>query len=136
MEKYKTLCAIIVNNKNEILLSKRAREPFKGCWSLISGLGASKDGMSPERGIIYEVGCDLGTNTFRGKQILTLPVKGNIYTNAVVVFLGKIDEKDIKLNPNDSLGIKWVSERDTKELNNLGFEHKTIIQEYLQKKHS
>lgn len=86
MEKPKALCAIITNNNNEILLSKRARNPFKENWSLISGLGASKDGMSSEEGVIYEVNCDLGTNTFKGRYIFTLPVKGDSYTNEVVVF--------------------------------------------------
>lgn len=33
-KKYTTICAIIENNKEEILLTKRARDPFKNHWGV------------------------------------------------------------------------------------------------------
>ncbi len=65
MSKYKTALAIIVNDKGEILLTKRAREPFKGYWALPGGIGESVKEIPPETGVIEEVHCDLGTRSFK-----------------------------------------------------------------------
>ncbi|MFA5933537.1 MAG: NUDIX domain-containing protein [Microgenomates group bacterium] len=72
-KKYKTVCAIILNNKKEILLTKRARNPFKGKWALPSGIGESMKGVPSEIGVVVEVRCDLGTNSFVGKFVFLFP---------------------------------------------------------------
>jgi ADP-ribose pyrophosphatase YjhB (NUDIX family) len=131
MTKYKTACAIIVNDKNEILLSKRGRDPFKGYWALISGIGQSKRGVAPEIGVIGEVSCDLNTGSFKGKHFLTLPIEGDENTDETVVFVGKINEAEIQPNPVYSLGYKWVPENNFVEFENLAFEHSRIMKEYL-----
>ena len=131
MKKYKTACAIIVNNKGEILLSKRGREPFKGYWALISGIGGSKKGLTHEIGVIKVVSADLGTNSFQGKYLFSLPIKKDEMTDEVIVFMGKINEDEIKIQPKFSQGIKWVSKNKIEEFKNLAFEHSQIINKYL-----
>ena len=132
MGKLKTACAIIENDKNEILLTRRAREPFRGYWGLISGVGESKKGIPPEIGIIEDVCCDLGTNSFKGKYLFSLPIEKDKMTDEVVVFVGNINKDEIKIQPEFSQEIKWVSKNNPKEFENLAFEHSQIIKRYLE----
>lgn len=41
-------CVIVVNNDNRILLIKRGRDPYVNKWSLISGIGYIKKGITIE----------------------------------------------------------------------------------------
>lgn len=132
MKKYTTACAIIKNDKDEILLSKRGREPFKNYWALISGIGANKNGMESEIGVIQEVKADLNTNSFQGKFLFSLPLKNDPKSNKVDVYIGKINESEIKVNPVYSAGIKWVLINDKDQFQNLAFEHSKIIEKYLE----
>jgi ADP-ribose pyrophosphatase YjhB (NUDIX family) len=134
--KYKIACAIIVNNKDEILLTKRAREPFKGKWALISGIGESKKGIPPEKGVVEEVTCDIGTKSFTTTSKFSIPVRGDKETDEVVVFVGTIKEDEIEIQPKFSSGIKWVPKNEIKKLHNLAFEHDQVIQKYLEHKSS
>lgn len=132
MKKYKTACAIIINDAGAILLTKRAREPFKGRWAIISGIGESKKGIMPEIGIVEEVRCDLSTNSFRGEYIFSIPIEGDQMTDEAMVFLGKVNENELLPNPNFSLGYKWVFPDKKEEFENLAFEHSKIIKKYLE----
>lgn len=134
MNKYKTACAIIVNENNEILLTKRAREPFKGYWALPSGIGESKKGIAPEVGIVEEVRCDLGTESFIGKLLFTIPIYNDNYTDEAFAFEGRINEAEINLDPVFSQGYKWFSTKDKKAFENLAFEHTAILQKYFKNK--
>lgn len=129
--KYKIACAIIINDNGDILLTKRGRDPFKGKWALISGIGESIKGFSPEKGIVEEVRNDLGTDSFKGKYSFRIPIGNDLLADENVVLVGKIDEKAIKLDPKFSVGIKWVSEKNIKEFEDLAFEHSEIIKKYL-----
>ena len=133
MEKFKTICAIVINEKGEVLLIKRGREPYKNHWALISGTGESKKGRLPEVAVIGEVNCDLSTNSFKGKCIFSVPVEDDEFTDEVIIFAGKVDEKEIKINPGFSEDFRWVSLTDAKVLGNLAFEHSRIIAEYLKR---
>ncbi|MFH0936741.1 MAG: NUDIX domain-containing protein [Candidatus Daviesbacteria bacterium] len=133
-KKYKTVCAIIINKKNEILLTKRARKPFKGKWAIISGIGESIKGTSPEIGVIEEVNCDLGTKSYRGTYLFSLPVVGDKKTDEMVVFAGTINEQEVNINPEYSEGIKWVPESQRDEFKDLAFGHSQIIEKYLEGK--
>lgn len=132
MEKYKIATALIVNSRDEILLTKRAREPFKGKWALVSGVGASKIfGLYPEMGVVREVKADLGTESFKGKFFLSIPITNDPMVDENVVYVGIINEDEIKLDPVFSDGIKWVSINDRGEFEGLAFEHSWIIDQYL-----
>lgn len=130
--KYKIATAIIVNNKGEVLLSKRGRDPFKGCWALVSGVGESKKGYPPEIGVIAEVLCDLGTKSFKGDYFFSLPVENDEIIDGNVVFVGTVNVDEIVLDPIYSQEIKWVSPNSKEEFENLAFEHSLIIKKYLE----
>lgn len=132
--KYKTICAIITNDKNEILLTKRNREPFRGYWAILSGMGESIKGFTPEEGVAEEVRCDTGTMSFKGERIFTLPIENDDMTDEAVVFAGQINEKELNPDPKFSQGIKWVPEKNLEEFKNLAFEHSKIIEKYLELK--
>ena len=136
MKKVKAICAVVVNDKDEILLIKRGREPFAGQWGLISGIGESKKGIKPEKGVIEEVNCDIQTTSFRGKHAFSIPVKNDKFVDEVVVFVGKVDESNLKINPPFSVDLKWASEEEAKKLKALAFEHKKIINEYFKRRKS
>jgi len=130
--KYTTVCAIVINNKNEILLTKRQREPFKNHWALFSGIGESKKGIPSNIGVVEEVNCDLRTESFKGKFIFSLPIENDRMSNKVDVYVGNINESEININPEFSAGIKWVSTKDTEAFKDLAFEHSKIIEKYLE----
>lgn len=131
-KKYTTICAIIENDKREILLTKRAREPFKNCWALVSGIGESKKDIKPEIGVIEEINCDLGTKSFRGKFLFSLPIENDPITNKIDIFVGKISKSEIKIQTKFSADIKWVAKNQVNEFANLAFEHSKIIKKYLE----
>lgn len=134
LKKIKTACAIIVNDRNEVLLTQRAREPFRELWALPSGIGESKKGVPPEVGVVEEVRCDLGTGSFKGEFLFSLPVEGDEMTDEAVVFVGKVNESELEPVPEFSLGIKWVPEARVEEFEGLAFEHGQIMEEYLRQK--
>ncbi len=131
MQKYKTACAIIVNKRDEILLIKRGREPHKDKWALVSGIGESKKGLSPETAVMGEVSWDLGTDSFKGEKIFSIPVKDDDQTDEVIVFLGEVNQSEIKLHPGHSSEYKWVLKKNLQEFTNLAFDHEVIIKKYL-----
>ncbi len=136
MSKYTTACAIVENATGQILLIKRGRDPFKGSWALISGIGESKKGIPPDVGIVGEVRWDIGTDTFRGERLFALPIDDDPYTDELVVFLGHIDPRvPITMRPGFSFDYKWVDRTDTQAFKNLAFEHPAIIQRYLELDH-
>lgn len=132
MKKLKAVCAIVINNKNEILLIKRGSEPFKEYWALISGIGESKKGIKPEVGVIEEVNCDLQTESFKGKHAFSLPVKNDKLVDEVVVFVGKVNEEEIRVRPPFSLDFKWVSKEEIQNFKNFAFNHQEIIRKYFE----
>jgi|GEM_PF-2793200 len=134
MKKYKIACAIILNTKQDkILLSKRARNPFKNKWALISGIGESMKGIAPEIGVIEEVNCDLGTKSFKIKSHFKLPIRNDEKADEIFVFIGTIKESEIKVQSKYSKGIKWINIDDIDKLQDTAFDHHIILKEYLKR---
>lgn len=120
----KATCAIILNAKSEVLLIKREN----GKWALPSGVGYSKPkhNLSPDQAVCKEVEADLGTQSFQGKRSFSIPVKDSKTTDEIIVFVGKINESEIKPKRE----VKWMSlEEATRE--QLAFDHAEIIKKYL-----
>ncbi|MDA2922488.1 NUDIX domain-containing protein [Patescibacteria group bacterium AH-259-L07] len=134
MEKVKATCAIVINDKKEILLIKRGREPFAGHWALISGIGEIKKGFPLEKAVLGEVECDLQTLFLEPRVLFTIPVHNDEHVDKIVVFVGKVDESKVKVNPPFSLEYKWFSPVEIEKLDRLAFEHNEIIGKYLKTK--
>jgi hypothetical protein len=121
MEKFKTTCVIIHNENDEVLVIRRGRAPYKGYWSLISGMGEFKE----------EVEWELGTNLLNAKHVLSIPVKDNQYTDEILVFSGNVVESQIKLRPGSSEDFQWISIKDEHIFEYLAFEQSQVLREYL-----
>ena len=130
MKKFKTTCALILNKNNEVLLIKRGRDPFKNFWALISGIGESKKGLPPDEAIKGEITWDLGTKSFVGSRVFSLPIENDEITDEIIVYAGQINESEIVLKPGFSEETKWVSLEQAIQ-QQLAFEHVKIIEKYL-----
>jgi len=130
MPKVKATCAIITDKNLNFLLIKRARNPFKGKWALVSGIGETKKKLKPKMAIINEVKGDLGVK-FKGRQLFSLPVFNDKFVDGIEVFIGKIQKGKIKPNPKYVQGYKWVSSEELKKnFDQLAFEHKEILERF------
>lgn len=122
-------CIIVKNNLGQILLIKRGREPFKGKWALISGIGEALKGFSPEQAVYEEVRCDLQTEIINPQFIFNFPVDDK-KVKSISVFSGGVDDSKIKTNPPFSTSYQWISLKKALNLN-LAFEHKQIIKKHI-----
>lgn len=52
--------AAIITDGNKVLLVKRVREPFQGCWGFIGGIGGFEHSSDPEEVVKMEVEGDIG----------------------------------------------------------------------------
>lgn len=118
-------CAIILNEKGEVLLSKRDKDPFRGKWAFVSGKG--------KENIHDEVICDLGTKaTFEGEEKFSYQkAKDSKLGNKVLVFVGHLKEgSEITPQSGESASFEWVTLEEASK-RDLAFEHNEILKEYL-----
>lgn len=125
-------CAIILNDLGEILLIRRGREPYKDFWALISGIGETKKGLTPDAAVLGEVYCDLQTKILEPKRLFSIDVKDEI-VDEIIVFTGKVDESRISMHPPYSLEYRWISPEEARRMK-LAFEHAEVIEKYLAEK--
>ena len=100
--------AWIVNNNNEILLTKRSLEKsFGGMWEATAG--HVKAGETDLDGIMREVEEEIGIKLEKDDIIFlkSLIVKQSILDVSLVK--KDIDIKDIKLRENETIDVKYVS---------------------------
>ena len=126
-KKYKVNCAVIINEKNEILLGKRAREPYKNFWGLFSGIGASKKGLVGKDAVIDEVKFDLNVD-FDPKYECSFPLIDDDFSDEVIVYSGTI-KGEILLNPVAVSKTAWLSYKEACKMS-LAFDHNEIIKKY------
>lgn len=132
-KKLKVATALITDEENRILLIKRAREPFKGHWALISGVGASIKGLPPRKGVPKEVYGDLGVEIEKPSLIISIPVTTEPDVDENVAFRCKLKPgQTMRLNPKFVEDIQWVSPHDMM-LRNLPFEQNQIVEAHLRK---
>ena len=132
MEKPFVSIAIIRNDNQEYLLIKRANEPYKDQWSFISGIGASQKGLPPEEAVRDEVQYDIGTD-FVGKLLYSYELEDVPYADRVYVFLGKVAEKSIVLNPDAATHLRWFTDQELEEAENLAFDNKKDFENVINK---
>ncbi len=125
--KVKVVCAIIVDEKGRVLLTKRARDPDMGKWALLSGIGASRKGLREVEAIVDEVKTDLGV-VFSGELLFENKIENSETTNGVQVYVGEIDG-DLVLNPEAATDSDWLTLENALEFD-LAFDHKEILTKY------
>ena len=116
--------AIIMNSKNEILISQRA--PHKGLglqWEFNGG--SILAGETSLEGILRELKEELGLEFSKKEAIYFKEVRGRRFPNFKDMWLFKkdIDIKDVKFNDGEAIDVKWVNIEEFEEM----FNNKEII---------
>lgn len=126
--------AVIVNDKGELLLIKRGRNPHKGEWSLISGIGASIEGLDPVMGVAVEVSGDLKVKIEGITPLIIVPIEDDDRSDRNIGFVCRIKEGQ-KLNPDTRFVLdgeyEWVRDDDAR-LKHLPFEQSEIVEAYME----
>lgn len=120
-------CAVITNDQGEYLLIRRARDPYEGRWSFISGIGASKKGLSPEEAVLDEVKYDIGA-AFTGTLRFSYPLPNVDYADQAHVFVGTVNEEEIAPNPEAVSDIKWFGVAVLRQMRDLAFDDEWIFE--------
>jgi len=123
-----TASAIILNDKDEVLLSKRAIEPYHGFWDCIGGF--LENGEDPLAGLKREVKEEIGIEVeiIRLIDIVidTYGKDGN-YTLNIYYYVKALSQE---FNPQDDISeVRWFSLESLPE--NLAFANNRKILEYV-----
>ncbi len=101
--------AIIINSKNQILISQRSKlknkEPLK--WECNGGALLSNE--NPVDGIIREIEEELGVNLEKESAILIKTVFNGHRFKDIFLFFKDVDIKDIKFSDEEVINVKWVT---------------------------
>jgi len=122
-----TTDAVIINDKNEVFLMKRAIDPFEGAWVLPGGHVEYKEEVEDalKREIKEEIGANLKIEDLFG--VYSAPNRDPRDHIVTIVYTGKIDNnEEIKLGEEAST-YKYFSLSELPE--NIGFDHKKIIED-------
>ena len=125
------LVAIIKNEKEEILLVKRAREPGKGKWSLPGGFGAFEKEKNPLKAIEIEIRDDFGVD-FEG-EFYDISYEEQVEPTIKLFFIGKLKGKPSIISKETTLEMKWISLREALKVE-LAFNDKDILKKLDRKK--
>ncbi len=121
-----TLDAVIINDKNQVLLVKRGNEPYKGLWANAGGYLDPNE--TAEQGIMREVKEETGLDTVSVTFL-------NVYTNpnrhpdqAISVAYAVKVTGELKAG-DDAADAAWFA--IDKLPTPLAFDHERIIRDYL-----
>jgi len=108
------VCAIIRNEKKEILMIQRAKNPQKGRWGFPGGKIAMGETISQaaERETLEETGLKLKTKKVSGFFPSIVYSNGNLcfHANLIVVHMESVKSGvEIKRDPNEHDDVKFVS---------------------------
>jgi len=121
--KPRTIIAII-HKGNKVLLTKRAREAFKGYWCLPGGSGALEKESYPEKAIVLEI-----------KQDMDVEFSGSFFTKISeeneerIYFSGTIKGEPVIKSKETISEIKWFNIDKAIKMN-LGFDDKKILEKF------
>lgn len=113
--------AIIMNSKNEILISQRAPHKCLGLQWEFNG-GSIVVGETSLEGILRELKEELGLEFSKKEAIYFKEVRGRKFPNFKDMWLFKkdIDIKDVKFNDGETIDAKWVNIDEFMEMYNNG----------------
>lgn len=118
--------AAIILNENNILLVKRAREPYKGYWSFIGGVGAFDHTSDPIEAVKLEVMADINCK-FQPRffmynyQVFDVPT-------VTLFFYGPISGEP-KIEQKYVEEYKWFDLEEANKME-LGFDHNKVLNCY------
>ena len=106
--------AIIINNNNEILVCRRAKEPAKGTLDLPGGF--TDIGETAEEGVIREVkeetGLDVTQVTFLFSKPNIYPFSGMIVNTMDLFFLCKVNSTEGLIANDDVAETRFIAIKD------------------------
>jgi ADP-ribose pyrophosphatase YjhB (NUDIX family) len=105
------LISIIYNDKKEILLVRRNREPGMGKWSLSGGVGALKEESDPMKAVATEVYGDFGVN-YIDYDLLTIQYSDQPEPTLRLYFYGKIEGDPQIKSVKTIQELRWFSAPD------------------------
>jgi len=120
-------CVIVQNHSGEILLIKRGREPYKDMWSLISGIGYTKQGLSLEDGVKTEVIGDIKVVPENTKHLFDI-VDDNL--QKVSVYSAEVGNQEILPQKPYVTEVKWFNIKDISSLVQLAFGHNRVLSKF------
>lgn len=120
--------AAIIEKDNKILLTKRARSPFKDYWCFIGGCGGFEKTADPKEAVKIEVNYDI--NCEFNPKFFTYNLESFDSPSITLFFQGTIKGTP-KINPEAISEYKWFDKQEALKLN-LGFDHKTVLKKYLE----
>lgn len=87
-----TVTVIVSNDKDEILLTKRAREPFKDWWDLPGGFVEEDESLeqAAQRELEEETGLKIGQLQYVGSVAEDYHFEGEIFSIVAAIFTGKV----------------------------------------------
>ncbi len=103
------------------------REPFINKWSLVSGVGYAKKRKTVEEGVIDEVSWDIRAIPFDIKKLFSI----NKNSQKMVVFSAKVNEEHVAPTPPHVVDIKWCTDDELRNFEDLAFEHQYVLKRYL-----
>ncbi len=122
--------AIIVNEKNELLLVKRAREPFKDYWGFIGGKGAFKFTKDPIEAVKIEVKGDIGCD-FEPK-FFTYNFENFGIPTLTLFYYGEI-KGELRITERYISEFKWFNPEEANKVD-LCFDNKKILKMWIENK--
>jgi len=120
--------AIIINEKNQFLLVKRAKEPFKNFWSFIGGKGAFKYTNDPLEAVKIEVKGDINCD-FEPK-FFTYNVEDFGIPTLALFYYGII-KGEPKITEKFVSDFRWFTINEAINID-LGFDNKNILKMFLE----
>lgn len=122
--------AIILNEKNEVLLGRRMRGPGEGQWALLGG--RLDDGETPEEAVVREVMEEIGVvfrPVFFKDMVTKLPEEDSPWH--LFLFLGTIDGIPVQ-KPDEVGDLRYFNKDEIKNIP-LAFNHNEILEEFFLK---
>lgn len=101
--------AIIINSKNQILISQRSKLKSKGPLKWECNGGALFSNENPLDGIIREIKEELGVNLKKENAILIKTAFNGHRFKDIFLFFKDVDIKDIKFSDEEAINAKWVT---------------------------
>lgn len=116
----------LILKDNKVLLIKRKGKPFKGMWAFPGGYIEFDETVEEtvKREVKEETGLDV-----LGQQLLNVYSKPDRHPKQAITLLYQVKTKGNIKAGDDAEAVWWFSLNDVPD--HLGFDHKQILQDYL-----